>query len=174
MTTTSPPVTHRRKAWIRNLLGWLAILILVPALIEVWLYHNRLDTLLPPLAAHTLDGQPIRWGVGEQHPAILYLWADWCPVCKAQQPLIHGLAADYPMLSIALKSDDPHHLNTAMRQHGVHIPTLDDADGRITASLGVHAVPVLILLQPDGRIGWISRGLTPPWSVRLRLWWMGW
>jgi thiol-disulfide isomerase/thioredoxin len=104
-------------------------------------------------------------------PVGVYFWADWCPICKAQEGSIAALRADWPVLSVAMRSGDAADVAKVLNARGLAWPSAVDADGRIAASYGLRGVPALIVIGADGTIQSVAAGYTSEIGMRLRLWW---
>ncbi|MCK6508291.1 redoxin domain-containing protein, partial [Myxococcota bacterium] len=79
-------------------------------------------------------------------PVAVYFWADWCPICKAQQGSISGLAEDWPVLTVAMQSGDAADVAKVLAERGLAWPTVVDEDGAITARYGLAGVPALAVV----------------------------
>lgn len=130
---------------------------------------------LPPLSGALVDGTPLtveQWqreqGGG---PFLLYVWASWCPICKAVEPNVDAVAADWPVLSVAMQSGGGAEVGRFLAQRGYRWPTLVDPDARLSRELGVDAVPTLIVVDGGGEVSAVTRGYTSEAGIRLRLWW---
>lgn len=115
-----------------------------------------------------------QWQAEQDATAVgLYFWADWCPVCSAQQSNVAAIAADWPLLSIAMQSGDAAAVGKVLEQRGLDWTTAVDANGDIAARYGLHGVPAFVVIDRNGRIRSASVGYTTTWGMRLRLWWAG-
>ena len=109
-----------------------------------------------------------------QHPGqavALHFWADWCPVCKLEEPAVAALSSDWPVLGIAMQSGDAARVARVQQQRGMPWPTAVDPQGTLSRAWGVQAVPALVVLDAQGHIRFATVGYTPGWAMRLRLWW---
>ncbi len=131
----------------------------------------------PDFVAPAAGGGELRlqqWQAEQDAAAVgLYFWADWCPVCSAQQSNVAAIAADWPLLSVAMQSGDAKAVSKVLAQRELGWPTAVDEDGRIAASYGLHGVPAFVVIDRNGHIRSASIGYTTTWGMRLRLWWAG-
>ena len=109
-----------------------------------------------------------------QHPGraiALHFWADWCPVCRLEEPSVAAVSRDWPVLGIAMQSGDATRVARVQQQRGMPWPTAVDPQGTLSRAWGVHSVPALVVIDAQGRIRFATTGYTPGWAMRLRLWW---
>jgi len=57
----------------------------------------------PAITQSTLGGINADSIIGKG-PAIIYFWAEWCGVCSMMQHAVSAMSADYPLLTVALRS----------------------------------------------------------------------
>ncbi|MFN7445489.1 MAG: redoxin family protein [Curvibacter sp.] len=100
----------------------------------------------------------------------LHFWADWCPICRAEEDNITALQQDWPVLTIAMRSGDAAKVARVLQQRQLKWLAAVDEDGSLSARYGLRAVPAFVVLDAQGRIRHASVGYTPEWSLRLRLW----
>ena len=109
-----------------------------------------------------------------QHPGqavAVHFWAEWCGICKLEEPSIASLSANWPVLGVAMQSGNAERVAQVQRQRGMAWPTAVDPQGTLSRSWGVHAVPALVVIDAQGQVRFATSGYTPQWSMRLRLWW---
>ena len=100
----------------------------------------------------------------------VYVWAEWCSICKLQEGTMDSLQAQYPMVTIAMQSGDTEQVQKMLRQRGLNWITLADPQGRTSQALGASVVPYFLLMNRDGRILSSTSGWSSPWGLRLRYW----
>lgn len=132
--------------------------------------------LLPNKAAEAAggDGSISLRGWRDLHPGkavAIYIWADWCPVCKLTAPSVTDVARDWPVLTVASQSQVMAQLAHTMQQRGLDWVTGVDPKGEVGRLYGVRAVPVWIVVAPDNQISSVSVGYTTELGMRWRLWW---
>jgi len=167
----APP---KRRRWP----GWLAeigVVVLVVFAIQWWQARDVPRGPAPEFAAPMASGGSVSLaGWRAAHPGrtvAVYFWADWCPICKAQEGSVDALRADWPVLTVAMQSGDAAAVAKVLHDRGLDWPTAIDADGRIAARFGLHGVPALVVIDGRGEIRSVLVGYTTGPGMRLRLWW---
>jgi peroxiredoxin len=166
------PVPARAARWRRRAIEAL-ILIVVIVGIRAWQQRDVVSGAAPSLAGTLLDGTVYK--LSPQRPVLVHFWATWCPVCGAEQGSIQSIAqGDYEVVTVAMQSGSPADVARHMAEQRLDFPVLNDADGRISAAWGVHAVPASFIVDRDGQIRFVEFGYTTEIGLRLRLWLAGW
>lgn len=175
LTPAEPDARRARRArWRRRALES-GLFLLVFGAVQAW--HAR-DVPHGPAPAFTATlaggGATSLEAWRHTHPGravAVYFWADWCPVCRAQQGSIDDLGRDWPVLSVAMQSGDAAAVGRVLRERGLAWTTAIDADGRIAAQYGLHGVPALAIIDAHGRLRSVAVGYTTEAGMRARLWW---
>lgn len=171
----TPPADKisRRKIWRRRALELLLFIVLIAG-IRAWQQRDMVSGVAPPLSGTTLDGSAYTLPARPAQPVLVQFWATWCPICRAEQGSIAAIAQDHPnVITVAMQSGSDAEVAKHLVAQGLHFPVLNDADGRLSASWGVNAVPAIFVIGPDGRIRFVEVGYTTGLGLRLRLWLAG-
>jgi thiol-disulfide isomerase/thioredoxin len=124
----------------------------------------------PPLAGITLPcftgGEPValdRLG----RPAVINLWASWCPPCRDELPELQAFADEMGdrVLVLGVATDDRWSAAAwAGIYFGARYPNLFDPDKTLLTALGRSALPVTLIVEADGSIAAtdVSGSLTVP------------
>ena len=174
-----------RRDWKRHL-GTLALFAGVVLAVQFWqtrsvaggaLPVTALDTALPVVGPDgarrdsTLRQEIAR--VQQAHPGRnigLYVWADWCPICRTLQGTVNGLTQDHPVITVAMQSGPPDKVAAYLAARGLAWHTVVDPRSAIPGALGFGAVPAFAVITPQGELRWPTVGLTSGWGLRARLW----
>jgi peroxiredoxin len=118
-----------------------------------------------------LDGKQFVLPARPAQPVLVYFWATWCPVCRAEQGTIEAIAHDNPkVITVAMQSGSRDEVVKHLEEQALSFPVVNDPDNRISASWGVHAVPASFIIDRDGQIRFVEVGYTTGVGLRLRLW----
>lgn len=168
------PPSPRFKRWRRYAIE-AAIFIAVLLAIQAWQARDVPAGPAPAFEAALADGSHssfAAWRVAHAGKVTgLYFWADWCPICKAQEGSIESLRQDWPVLTVAMQSGDTPAVAKVLATRELDWQTAIDNDGRIAASYGLRGVPAFVVIAPDGSIRSVAVGYTTEVGMRLRLWW---
>ncbi len=145
--------------------------------IQAWMARDVPAGPAPDFATVAADGRALslaEWRSAHLGQAVgVYFWAEWCPICTAQQGTIEGVQADYPVLTVAMQSGGAAAVKSVLAERGLDWTTAIDADGRIAQTYGLRGVPAFVIVDPAGQIRSVSLGYTTGWGLRARLWWAG-
>lgn len=175
--------TGLRRDWKRHL-GTFALFAGVLLAVQLWqtrgvaggpLPDAALDAPLPVLAGDSVRPSTLRAEIAAlqaTHPGRnigLYVWADWCPICRTIQGTVNSLTEDHPVITIAMQSGPPEKVARYMASRGLAWHTVVDPRSAIPGALGFGAVPAFAVITPEGALRWPTVGLTSGWGLRLRL-----
>lgn len=90
-------------------------------------------------------------------PILYSFWASWCQYCQKEIPYIDSLYSEYSdeiaFISVNVTPDDSvEGARSFVEEHDLLMPTYFDLDGMASSSLGVLAVPTVVLVDREGRI----------------------
>lgn len=164
----------QRRRWLR----WgaeIGLFVLFLLALQWWQARDVPRGPAPSFSATMADGRSgglDEWRAAHPGEAVgLYFWADWCPICKAQEGSVDALRADWPVLTVAMQSGNAAAVAKVLRERGLDWPTAIDADGGIAARYGLHGVPALVVVDGRGEIRSVMVGYSTTPGMRLRLWW---
>lgn len=176
--------TGWRRNWMRHL-GTLVLFVGVLLAVQAWqtrhvagglLPTTALDAPLPVLdAGGTVRQSSLRAEIAalqRAHPGQnigLYVWADWCPICRTIQGTVDGLTQDHPVITVAMQSGPPEKVARYLSVRGLAWHTVVDPRSAIAGALGFGAVPAFAVITPAGQLRWPTVGLTSSWGMRARL-----
>jgi thiol-disulfide isomerase/thioredoxin len=175
------PAPRSRWARLRSHLGTAALVLAVFFGVQAWQTRGVAQGPPPDLSFTLIepDGSQQTTTLAawrERHPSqpvALYLWAEWCPICKLQQPNVTDLVADMPLLTIAMQSGPPEVVARVLAQRQLPWPTAVDPRGDLSSLLGFASVPAFVVVDAEGRLRLPTVGYTSGLGMRLRLWWAG-
>ena len=122
----------------------------------------------PNWSLQTADGQTIELAAAvKQKPQIVFLWATWCPYCKALMPHLQSIVYEYgddvDVLAVNIFDDgDP---ATFIENAGYDFTLLLDGD-KVARQYAIIGTPGVIIVDQDMNIRFDLRELpAPPFVV---------
>jgi len=137
---------------------------------NLWMTRDQISGPLPQFEALDLSGAPVRLEPGSGKPLLLYFFAEWCPICKLQNPVILALQQDYAVLGIAMQSGNNSSVKQYIADQDIGFRVINDENGQISRSFRVNGVPAAFIVNPKGLIQYSTRGYSSEIGLRSRLW----
>lgn len=107
---------------------------------------------LPAFAAPTLAGENYDQ-TAIQGPALLNVWATWCPTCRAEHEYLNTLQSKGVRIYGLDYKDNPAKAREWLQSLGSpYVFTWSDDSGQIGIDLGVYGAPETFLIDQQGRI----------------------
>lgn len=170
---------HRRPRWMRHV-GTIVLMLTVFGSVHFWQTRHVNADIDPSMRVQWLtpDGQMHHGTLSDAilatrpsgQPLALYVWAHWCPICKAQQGTINSLAQDWPVLTVAMQSGDAAQVWRYQMQHELPWTTVIDPRSQLAQAQGFRSVPAFAVLDSGNRLRFPTVGYTSGWGMRARLW----
>lgn len=169
---------HVRQRW-KHHLGTLLMVLGVFVAVQAWQTRDVPSGLAPDLPltlvhpdGRTTDTTLAAWRAAHPgQPVALHVWAEWCPICRAEEDTITALARDHAVLTIAMQSGPPAAVARVLRQRQLPWNTAVDARSEAARALGFRAVPAFVVVDTQGHLRGASVGYTTGPGMRARLWW---
>lgn len=143
--------------------------------VDAWRTRDLPSGPAPDAAITLADGSSTtlsEWRARHPGRAVaLHFWAEWCAICKLEEPTVASLSADWPVLGIAMQSGPAARVAQVQRQRGMPWPTAVDPQAELSRAWGVRSVPALVVVDARGDVRFATTGYTPAWGMRWRLWW---
>lgn len=148
------------------------LLIAVFIAIQVWQSLGVIKGQAPIVFDRALDGSKIDLRRYQEKPVVVYFWADWCPICKYETPVINELAKDYQVFSVATFVENKQAIVEYLQNENIDMSVIIDKDNQWARLYNVNAVPAIFILDGKGNVRFVEKGFTSSVGLRLRLWWV--
>jgi len=113
---------------------------------------------VPDFSAPGLAGGTVAWSDYAGEPAVLSVWAPWCPHCQVELPVLDSVMREFPGVGfvtvVTSIGDQPGPApDVYMRENDLAFPVaVDDANETIAAALGITEFPTLYFVASDGTV----------------------
>lgn len=85
-------------------------------------------------------------------PALLNVWASWCPPCLAEHPLLMSIADEVRVYGLNYKDERADAVQWLERHGDPYTRSGHDLEGKVALDLGVYGVPETFVIDRNGRI----------------------
>ncbi len=167
----------RDKRWFRWLTDILFFVLIFGAVMayQTWDHVDR-GASAPIFDLTTLDGESMSSDDLLGKPSVLFFWAPWCGVCRADahniEDLRDAVGDEVHIISVALSYEDVQSVENFVEEHGVTGPVLMGNRGT-SREFRIDSFPTIYILDEEGRVASSIVGYTTELGLRLRLARMG-
>jgi len=131
-------------------------------------------TAAPDVVGTTLDGGTFRLSDHRGEVVVMNVWASWCAPCRAEAPVLSGLANELGPKGVQFVGLDTRDSDASARgfisNFGVPYPNVVDRDGRLqllfAGSLPPQAIPSTLVIDREGRVAGRALGKVSESSIR--------
>lgn len=168
---SQPKQSSKWLKLLKNISAMVVMFMLISTAVDAWRGRN-LDPQAVPLMTYTdLQGTTEDWlERSYSEPVIVYFWATWCPVCTYVTPTVNWMAADYPVVTVALRSGSDAKVAHYLEQQNYQLITVNDPLGQVGQQWQITATPTVAIIH-EGEIVSYTTGITTPTGLWWRRWW---
>lgn len=116
----------------------------------------------PDIEAASLQGDAVDLDAWRGAPVVVVFWASWCGPCRQEVPELLSLQAHYGdrVRIVGVNAgEDPAVASRAVREWGIAWPVVADPSAAIARAYSVSAIPLVLVLDADGRIRYRGNGM---------------
>jgi cytochrome c biogenesis protein CcmG/thiol:disulfide interchange protein DsbE len=117
------------------------------------------------------SGQPLTRAALVGEPALLNVWASWCPSCRVEHPYLQRLADQgVPLYGLNYKDSGADALAWLGQLGDPYRLSIADIEGSLGLDLGVYGAPETYVLDREGVIRYRHVGIVNEqvWSAQLK------
>ncbi|MGZ5353096.1 MAG: TlpA family protein disulfide reductase [Actinomycetota bacterium] len=113
---------------------------------------------IPGFTAPAIGGGDVDWADFAGSPAVISVWAPWCPHCQVELPILDGVMQGFPDVSfltiVTSIGDSPGpDAGVFLADNGIDAPTaIDDGAGTLAAAFGIQGFPTLYFVDSGGAV----------------------
>ena len=113
---------------------------------------------IPAFTAPDLFGGSVDWNDYAGSPAVLPVWAPWCPHCQNELPVVDRVMKDYPGVGLvtivtSIDAQPGPAPDEYMLDNKLDFSTaVDDEDGTLASAFGIEGFPTLYFVNSDGTV----------------------
>ena len=97
-------------------------------------------------------------------PALVNVWATWCPTCRAEHGYFNQLAAQgVPIYGINYKDDEAKAIKWLQDLKDPYVLNVNDPTGVLGMNLGVYGAPETFIIDSEGVIRFKFVGAVDDW-----------
>ncbi len=165
------PFNKRFLGWLKTFAVYLIIFVIGGFLGNLWMTRDQAAGPAPEIVGPNLEAQLQRIDLSDPNsPRLLYFFAEWCPICRAQNSVINNIHSSVPVLGIAMQSGTTQRVRRYAGEQELAFPVVNDESGQISRAYGVNGVPAVFILDSRGQIAFSTRGYATELGLRSRLW----
>lgn len=161
-----------KSSLLVRILSQSLLLIVVFIGIQMWQSLGVIKGQAPIILDQSLGGNEINLKRYQSKPVVVYFWAEWCPICKYETPVINELAKDYQVLSVVTFAENKQDIMQYINDESIDMPVIFDENNEWASLYNVKAVPTSFIIDAKGNIRFVEKGFTSSIGLRLRLWWV--
>ncbi len=104
-----------------------------------------------------VEGEERNLGDYRGKHVLVNFWALWCPPCLEEMPALDALQGalggeDFEVVTLAVWRNPLDRIEAFYAENGIeHLPILLDPDRAVSGEMDVQALPITVLLDPEGR-----------------------
>ncbi|HQS47767.1 MAG: thiol:disulfide interchange protein [Rhizobiales bacterium 24-66-13] len=152
--------------FIRSLKAGLAAAAAFGLSLVIWVGVTQLTSATlgqpaPTVTLHQMDGPPIAVSDVAGKPAVINLWASWCPPCRREMPLLAEVAAsrDDVVFLFINQGEGADTIRSYLAKENLKIDrVLLDPSMQIPRHYGSMGLPITLFLRADGTLASMHMG----------------
>jgi len=152
----------------RNLIHWLAALMLLPALLAgnaALAKSLPLEGPAPDFALPLASQKKLKLSQLQGRVVMVNFWASWCGPCREEMPLIEGLFQKYKKLGLVVYGVNvdfnPADAQQLLKDSGVSFPVGYDSKNKVSQLYKIDSMPSTIMIDRKGNMRYLHRGYKP-------------
>jgi len=117
----------------------------------------------PDFELPDVNGDLVRLSDYHGRPVVLNFWATWCAPCRLEMPELERARAEFgesgPAVLTINQGESAEQVNAFFDEVGLTLPALLDGEGDVGTVYGAFFLPMTVIVDPDGVVTAIHRGM---------------
>lgn len=120
-------------------------------------------SVAPDFELANLSGETVRLSDYAGRPVVLNFWATWCAPCRVEMPELQRAHEEFgddgPILLTINQEEPADRVREFFNDISLTLPALLDPKGRVGLTYGAVFLPTTVIIDPDGIVLTIHRGM---------------
>jgi len=112
----------------------------------------------------SLEGSRVTSGDFSGRVVVVDFWATWCGPCRLQAEILSALRASYGSDAVSFLAINVGEAEDLVRSYVADepfsYPVLMDPTQEVSSRYGIYALPTVMVVRPDSRIGYTRTGIS--------------
>jgi len=157
---------------IGNFIFFTVLILIIGFRVPTWFEHfKNEDSSAPEISVINIKDQVLFQLPFKKEPHLIFFWATWCGPCSFELSRINRLIKKNKIPAsriVAISSGEKQELVQNYTQNkGYLFQVALDPDYSAAKTYRVTGTPTLVLINNDGKIDWMTMGLSPSLELRL-------
>ena len=163
-----------KMSWLRKALYFLIMFAGASLIANAWITRDHVTGVAPTLPAQFLYRQSQQISYPQDAPTLVYFYASWCPICKADLPAVESIAEHYPVIVVAMQSGNDAEVRAHRAQKEIDLNLINDEQGALAQAFRVRGVPTAFVIDQNENIRFSTQGFSGWIGYWARMLWADW
>lgn len=159
------------KKYLNILFYGIIALLLVTKIPGIYKNFSAQNKPAPVATLKRLSGEEIGFPIPNQKSIVVF-WATWCGPCKVElnrlnQMMNEGKIKSTQLLAVSIQ-ESAETVNAFLEKNPFQFSIALDESGLVAEKYNVQGTPTVVFLDENGKVDWITTGLSPTLGLRVQ------
>lgn len=122
-----------------------------------------------------VERESVDWSDYVGSPAVISIWAEWCPHCQVELPVLRDVMTEFPGVRLvtilsSIGTQPGPEPDEYLADNELTFPVaVDDEAGRLAQAFGLEAFPSILFVDASGTVTYANTGEVPAAELRAQL-----